>query len=281
MIEPRDFSFIFSNLDIDKNIKISGNYDNDQVSAEYQTIRFNDGKVNGLDLIYKYNNKDNGESRIEYSPQQAKLSIPGLSLQQQSPFLISEKSGKVINSRIINANANFNHVNILNGFLELIREKKDNKKELIDILNKIFDEKIADIINSNNIIEVFVDKHQGAIPFSFLGGGMNRALALFLDIASDRKVLLIDEIENGLHHSKIKSILTHLFKNSIQRKIQLFITTHNKDVITTINDILKDEENKDIAKFFNYYRLFKNDQPTLYKSENFIASNETSMDIRG
>ena len=284
MVEPRDLSFLFSGLNIDKHIQIKGIYQNDRVNLKYSPIfkgtsDFNG--LNGLKLIYKYNSKNNGESYIEYNPkynsQIPQSATEVLLMQQEPPFIITSNPVKTaISTKIIHSNSTIHSISeILNIFQE------GGKQILIELLNDIFEEKIIDIFNSNNLTEVLISGNKRSLPFYFLGGGANRTLSLLSTIASSYKVLLIDEIENGLHYSKMELILKHLFKKAIKEKKQFFITTHSEDILKTIDKIIKKE--KDIADQFQHYSLIRNKDKIEcidYNADEFLASRETSVDIR-
>lgn len=66
------------------------------------------------------------------------------------------------------------------------------------------------------------------------------------------KYLFIDEIESGLHHTKMQEFLKTLFKLAQKLQIQIFATTHNKEfLLNAINTMPNNETGvfKDIALF--------------------------------
>jgi hypothetical protein len=77
------------------------------------------------------------------------------------------------------------------------------------------------------------------LPLPDMGEGMVRAASLVLAIASSPGgVVLIDEIENGLHHSLLGPIWHALGEVCAAADVQLFATTHSWENIVAAHDIL-------------------------------------------
>ena len=70
------------------------------------------------------------------------------------------------------------------------------------------------------------------VPVTQMGQGFNRLLGIYSEvIASEVNVLLIDEIENGLHYSVMPVVFEGLFKAAKELDIQIFATTHSWECI--------------------------------------------------
>lgn len=70
------------------------------------------------------------------------------------------------------------------------------------------------------------------VPLLSLGEGMNRLFAIALALANCvNGVLLVDEIETGLHYSVLLDIWRMIFKTARDLNVQVFATTHSKDCI--------------------------------------------------
>jgi hypothetical protein len=72
-----------------------------------------------------------------------------------------------------------------------------------------------------------------AVPFRSLGDGVNRALGILLTLAASKagSVLLVDEVENGIHYSAQDELWRLLIDAASRFKIQIFATTHSSDCI--------------------------------------------------
>jgi|LSQX01.2.fsa_nt_gb predicted ATP-dependent endonuclease of OLD family len=72
----------------------------------------------------------------------------------------------------------------------------------------------------------------GVVPLSAFGDGMRRAVTLLLGaFAAANGVLLLDEIESGIHYSALSPVLRLLMHVSEQFDVQVFATTHSLDAI--------------------------------------------------
>jgi AAA15 family ATPase/GTPase len=86
------------------------------------------------------------------------------------------------------------------------------------------------------------------IPVTQLGQGFNRLLDIYSEIVvEDAKVLLIDEIENGLHYSVLPVIWKGLFSAAKEFDVQIFATTHSWECILAADQAARENENYDLA----------------------------------
>jgi AAA15 family ATPase/GTPase len=81
-------------------------------------------------------------------------------------------------------------------------------------------------------------------PIRSMGDGINRVLTIILALVnSDNGYLLIDEFENGLHHSVQEKLWEIIFKLSGDLNVQVFATTHSEDCIRGFESILNSNQN--------------------------------------
>ena len=72
------------------------------------------------------------------------------------------------------------------------------------------------------------------VPLRSFGDGLNRLFAIALSIVNARGgVLLVDEFENGLHHSVQLDAWRMIFRLGQELHVQVFATTHSQDVVNT------------------------------------------------
>lgn len=70
------------------------------------------------------------------------------------------------------------------------------------------------------------------IPLRTMGDGMNRLLGIALALATTRDgILLVDEIENGIHYSAQPDMWRMILNASTSLNVQVFATTHSWDCI--------------------------------------------------
>jgi AAA15 family ATPase/GTPase len=86
---------------------------------------------------------------------------------------------------------------------------------------------------SNNLIPyVGIVGKPTKLPLKRFGDGMTRLLGLSLALTGCRNgILLIDEIESGLHYSVLPDVWKLIFKTARDLNVQVFATTHSKDCI--------------------------------------------------
>ncbi|MGL2815246.1 AAA family ATPase [Helicobacter pylori] len=132
------------------------------------------------------------------------------------------------------------------------------EKELIEIL-QCFN---PDILNANTIRKsVYIQIKDENTPLeespkrllnSFGWGFIKFFIMVSILIDNRVKYLFIDEIESGLHHTKMQEFLKALFKLAQKLQIQIFATTHNKEFLLNAINTISDNETgvfKDIALF--------------------------------
>lgn len=80
------------------------------------------------------------------------------------------------------------------------------------------------------------------IPLRSLGDGIWRMLGLALALVNARNgVLLVDEIDTGLHFSTMADMWRLIWKTAQRLNVQIFATTHNSDCWTSLDAIASAE----------------------------------------
>lgn len=121
---------------------------------------------------------------------------------------------------------------------------------------------------------------QEKIPAVHLGQGFIRLLSIYSEIiASGKKVLLIDEVENGLHYSVLTEIWRGILNASEQEGLQVFATTHSYECIRAAHAAFAET----MAYDFALHRLeaVKGDiTVTTYDKETLETSLASNFEIR-
>lgn len=74
--------------------------------------------------------------------------------------------------------------------------------------------------------------HASRVPLRTFGDGVNRLFGIILSLCNARDgVLLIDEIENGLHYSVQTEIWRTIFRLASTLNVQIFATSHSWDCV--------------------------------------------------
>lgn len=91
------------------------------------------------------------------------------------------------------------------------------------------------------------------IPVALLGDGMSKLLSIILAIAAaDKGILLIDEIDAGVHHSVLPKVWEGIFRAAKDFNCQIIATTHSYECLQSAYDgASKAQAERD----FSYIRL--------------------------
>lgn len=134
---------------------------------------------------------------------------------------------------------------------------------------------------TKTIIDVKVTSDPRYFPLKSMGEGVSRILQIALH-AYDAKdgILLIDELENGLHYSIQEKVWEWLFELAKQYNMQIFATTHSKDVIENFNNVAQAREEEGILISLGRSRSGKL-VSNPYSEEDLDVYVTTGMEVRG
>ena len=136
----------------------------------------------------------------------------------------------------------------------LIRERR--KDEIVDYL-KIFDPKVTDLESTSSGIFIAIDDVIELLPIEMMGDGISKYLNVLtsaLVTVFTRKVILIDEFENGLHYTALRKLWRILLNVVKKTELQLFITTHSIETLQSLADEIAADEDLD-DDFMSLYRI--------------------------
>ena len=124
------------------------------------------------------------------------------------------------------------------------------------------------------------------IPLNQYGQGTVKMLKLFMAIISFRgNRLMLDEVDNGIHFSRLKDYFKRMILLAKENNTQLFITTHSKECLNAIKDAFESAELKEYQNLFRNYSLNKIKSGEIkaykYNYEEFVSTLNSDADIRG
>lgn len=160
--------------------------------------------------------------------------------------------------------------------LQNIVDNPEYKNLVISIL-KQFDEDIVDICytkaDDGSFLETVITEDGVNMPFSVYGDGIKKILYILNKLfdATD-SILLIDEIETGLHKKYYDKLFPVVFELAKKLNVQLFIATHSMEAIDAILEYGKydDIDNKiDPIKVITLKKVESKDG----KGSNVVARN--------
>ena len=120
----------------------------------------------------------------------------------------------------------------------------------------------------------------GMVPFSFLGEGLGKLASIMLSIADAQGgVVLIDEIENGFHHSVLSRVWAAIGEAARRYDTQIFATTHSFECIEGAHEAFR--ENRPYG--FRLHRLdrVENEAKVItYDQETLGAAIRSGLEVR-
>ena len=144
-------------------------------------------------------------------------------------------------------------INLATALSELFKRKK--KDVVLDRLAH-FDARIKDIDILQDDIYVDFEDMQEKLPLRMVGDGMRRYLNIVAASANPlNNIILIDEIDNGLHYSAYKKLWEAIFALATTTNKQVFVTTHSKETLYRLNEML--EEHIDYQDALRLYTIEK------------------------
>ncbi len=171
-------------------------------------------------------------------------------------------------------NGNFEHVR---EHLKNILEDRNKKNDFIQRYKK-FSEDIEEISFLGEKIAVQIQGLNKSINFKLMGQGFQRYVYIQSAICDNKKYIMIDEIENGLHFESIDMLVNTMLE---AHDIQFFITTHNKELLQKIAKIFTKKQVDDrLAVFKVYKNQERNIEIGRYSQEDFIFHIEKKNEIR-
>ena len=140
-------------------------------------------------------------------------------------------------------------------------------------------------VRGERIALVKMEGTQRPIPLSSMGDGMLRVLQLLLAMYPAKGgYFLIDEFENGLHHSVQDGVWELLFTLAKKLNVQVFATTHSNDCIASFARVA--EKHTDIAGSLTRLKRIATDGgeqqvvATAFLEPELLMAQEAHIDLR-
>lgn len=146
-------------------------------------------------------------------------------------------------SKISDTNLKVNASNLSSVLNKLCKDKK-NKSILLDTLRQLPENEIADITFADGLLsdvilfllEVYGSRKEKIDAFR-LSDGTLRCLAIMAALLSEQEqgMIVIEEVDNGIHPGRAKMIIQKISELAELRKIDVIITTHNAVMLNALS----------------------------------------------
>jgi hypothetical protein len=118
----------------------------------------------------------------------------------------------------------------------------------------------VEILTNNGVPTLHLDVGSGqSLPLTVLGDGVTAVINYILAIVEARNgIVVIDEVENGIHHSAMTDLWALLFWVAERNNTQIFATTHSGECVRAAAEALS--KRRDVLRLFRLSRPSGQDQ---------------------
>ncbi|MEG4967782.1 AAA family ATPase [Microcoleus sp. B6-A1] len=191
------------------------------------------------------NNTDRLEIKVEINSIKNKINFEFMRNEDQSTWSLSPvAAGGLLNFRI-----SLDEVPIIPSWLRISGKKLTEAYD-----NARLDDKDSEVLKAFQILDPTIEsvesfsigeptlylrrKGEKRLPLSLFGDAINRVAEIILKLVnSEYKILLIDEIENGIHYTSQREFWRVLFRLAVELDTQIFATTHSLEMLQAFADV--------------------------------------------
>lgn len=121
---------------------------------------------------------------------------------------------------------------------------------------------------------------EGRIPIGSMGDGIWRMLGIALALVrAGDGILLIDEIDTGLHFSVMADLWRLIYKTALRLNVQVFATTHSRDCYESLAAICREQVGK--GSDITIQRIERGKKIAVgYTEQEIIAAADRGMEVR-
>lgn len=164
---------------------------------------------------------------------------------------------------------------------EILEQEKRN--ELVEVL-QIFDKRVRgfEVVGEDRNIKIFRDGEEAPLSLYDYGNGMYKAFYIAsAALLSENGILLIDEIEAGIHHEALGKFVEYLQQVCKKKNIQMFITTHSLETLDLFLQYHEESAGLDGLTVFNIRNTEEQTLARKYSGERLLdLRNGMGLDIR-
>lgn len=118
------------------------------------------------------------------------------------------------------------------------------------------------------------------IPIGSMGDGMWRMLGIALALVNaENGILLIDEVDTGLHYSVLSSMWRLVHRTSERLNVQVFATTHSRDCYESLAAISRDDVSENSV--VTIQRIKEGSETAIaFTEQEIVAASERGIEVR-
>lgn len=214
------------------------------------------------------NNTDRLEIKVEINSIKNKINFEFMRNEDQSTWSLSPvAAGGLLNFRI-----SLDEVPIIPSWLRISGKKLTEAYD-----NARLDDKDSEVLKAFQILDPTIEsvesfsigeptlylrrKGEKRLPLSLFGDAINRVAEIILKLVnSEHKILLIDEIENGIHYKNQREFWRVLFRLAVELDTQIFATTHSLEMLQAFADVGLELNKECSSAYFELARKLKTNE---------------------
>ncbi len=159
--------------------------------------------------------------------------------------------------------------------------KEDKVIEALQIIDPNLERIGLTVSHYTQQIRLKIKGEEQPIPLSSMGDGMKKIFRLITQaVLLENGILLIDEIERGLHYTVQINMWRLLIKIAQDFNVQIFATTHSWDCICAFQQALEDREDKSVGKLFRLDCKYGKLRAVEYKADGIYIAVTQGIEVR-
>lgn len=178
-----------------------------------------------------------------------------------------------INASLVPASIDFGQ-NMVDDYQRALVESMSNKRLIISNL-KTIDSQIEEIevlpLLGKNHVMIGFKNHDLYIPITAMGESAVRVFYYLLHLVKNANgMLLIDEVDTGIHYSRMKSFMKNLVLLAQKNNVQLFLSTHSLECQQAFVALFEDEDMQALQPSVRQFSLIETpDKKVIASGRNF------------
>lgn len=178
---------------------------------------------------------------------------------------------------------------LIGNYTQNIQFDEDKRSILMQglqiLVPKLHYIEVSRLLSDENYAIVLKQEGYPTLPLAIFGEGTIKLFRLLMEIIEwSHQRLMIDEIETGMHHSRMIPFWQAVLNTAYSQDTQLFATTHSLECLQKLHEVLEKPENEHLREKVCIIKLAntakKGIQAYIYPYENFEYSLENDIEIR-
>lgn len=161
-----------------------------------------------------------------------------------------------------------------------VNKRQDVLKEALSVIEPRLRGLSLIVMGGMPIIHGDIGLERRVVPLPLMGGGIVRLASLVLAMSNaENGVVLVDEIENGIHHSVLQNMWRVVGQAAREFNAQVFATTHSLECINAAHQVFSEERPED----FRLYRLDSDVdeiRAVTYGASSLSAAIDSDLEVR-